>query len=374
MNILHVFRAPLGGLFRHVLDLTRAQAERGHQVGIVCDADTGGERADTVFAGLTPLLGLGIHRFPMRRNPHWTDVAALRGLQEVARRTAADVIHGHGSKGGLYARLPNVMGRKGAVRAYTPHGGSLNYYPGTTLHRVYMATERLLERGTDVFLFESRFIGERYTTFVGETDKLVRIVLNGVHPAEFEPVSRAGITHDLLYIGEFRFAKGIDNLIAAMAMLKATRVAPVRLLLVGSGPDEAELRRQIAELGLADQVMLSPPLAARAAFERARIMVVPSRFESMPYVVLEAAAAHMPMISTDVGGIPEIFGSEAHRLIAADDVSALASAIAAALDTPPDVLGADAERLVRGMGRRFDVATMADDVLAAYAAGRAARG
>ena len=52
LKILHVFRAPLGGLFRHVLDVARGQAERGHDVGIFCDATTGGARANDVFQEL----------------------------------------------------------------------------------------------------------------------------------------------------------------------------------------------------------------------------------------------------------------------------------------------------------------------------------
>ncbi len=55
-----------------------------------------------------------------------------------------------------------MIGGKGPVRAYTPHGGSLNYKPGTPIHRLYMGIERVLERGTDLFLFESEYIAERY--------------------------------------------------------------------------------------------------------------------------------------------------------------------------------------------------------------------
>ena len=76
LRILHVFRAPLGGLFRHVLDLARGQAQRGHDVGIFCDSTTGGSRADDVFAELSGLLTLGITRVPMSRYPSLTDAKA----------------------------------------------------------------------------------------------------------------------------------------------------------------------------------------------------------------------------------------------------------------------------------------------------------
>jgi len=373
MKILHVFRAPLGGLFRQVRDLSQAQAERGHDVGIFCDSTTGGARADQAFAELSGALRLGLTRVPISRNPAISDVSAMRALAAMVAETGADVVHGHGSKGGFHARFPRVLSSRGAVRAYTPHGGSLNYFPNSVLHRFYMVTERLLERGTDVFLFESRFVAERYSHYVGATKKPVRIVVNGLHPDEFVPVSRGAIEHELLYIGEFRFAKGIDNLLAAMKLLHGRMANGPRLLLVGSGPDEAELRRQIETLGLSPSVTILPPMAARDAFQLARIMVVPSRFESMPYVVLEAAGACMPLISTNAGGIPEIFGPEASRLIAPDDVDALARVIEAALSMSDAELGEEASRLTLSMGRTFDVATMVENVLDAYRQAIAAR-
>ena len=63
-----------------------------------------------------------------------------------------------------------------------------------------------------------------------------------------------------------------------------------------------------------------------------RMLVIPSRAELLPYVVLEAAAAGVPIIATRVGGIPEIFGPHAEHLIAPDDTTALVAAIAAALE------------------------------------------
>ncbi len=67
-RILHIFRAPVGGLFRHVMDLARIQAEAGHAVGIICDSVTGGERGERALADLLPYLELGLVRIPMRRN------------------------------------------------------------------------------------------------------------------------------------------------------------------------------------------------------------------------------------------------------------------------------------------------------------------
>ncbi|MGB7252958.1 MAG: glycosyltransferase family 1 protein, partial [Xanthobacteraceae bacterium] len=61
---MHLLRAPLGGLFRHVVDVARGQIERGHRVGLVVDSTTGGARADAVLAELAPQLALGVQRVP----------------------------------------------------------------------------------------------------------------------------------------------------------------------------------------------------------------------------------------------------------------------------------------------------------------------
>jgi len=106
-------------------------------------------------------------------------------------------------------------------------------------------------------------------------------------------------------------------------------------------------------------------MAARQAFARGRILVTPSRFESLPYVVLEAAAVGLPVIATAVGGIPEILGPQASRLVPPGDAATLARAIAAALDDP--AAERDAARALQARVRaHFSVDTMTDQVIAAY--------
>jgi glycosyltransferase involved in cell wall biosynthesis len=377
LRILHVFRAPLGGLFRHVLDVARGQAERGHAVGIFCDATTGGTRADAVFAGLSGRLELGITRVPMSRYPSLADAKAQISAISVGASLKPDIIHCHGSKGGVYGRLPALATpRRRYVTAYTPHGGSFNYKPGGTEHRVYMAVERLLERATDMFLFESRFIAGRFEAYVGHKPRTGhRIVLNGISEAEFEPIDHSEAAFDLLYLGELRSAKGVDTLIDALSLLKTRDGLMPRILIVGSGPDEAELKRLTVDRGIAAQCVFEPPGPIRAALSRSRVMVIPSRAESLPYVILEAAAAAQPLISTDVGGINEIYGPEhRHRLIPSNDPVILADAIRTTLATPDAERRAEAADLAGHVRRNFCLDTMVDGVIAAYREALAGRG
>ena len=113
-------------------------------------------------------------------------------------------------------------------------------------------------------------------------------------------------------------------------------------------------------------------MPARSAFALGRTLVVPSRAESLPYIVLEAAAAAMPLIATAVGGIPEIFGPDAHALVKSDDSRALADAIKRSTDAPG--LTHDLSRRLQARVReKFSVDAMTDAVLTAYAAAGAGR-
>lgn len=377
LKILHVFRAPLGGLFRHVLDLARGQIARGHAVGIFCDSTTGGARADQVFAELAPQLSLGVTRVPMSRYPSLTDLRAQISQVSIRDRIAPQIVHAHGSKGGVYARLPALVSpRRRYITAYTPHGGSFNYKPGSAEHRVYMTIERLLERATDMFLFESAFIAGRFEAHVGHKPRTDhRVVLNGISEAEFEPIDHADAAFDLVYLGELRSAKGVDTLIEALALLKRHDGLTPRILIVGSGPDEALLRQMTVEHGVASQCVFEPPGPIRAALAKAHVMVIPSRAESLPYVILEAAAAAQPLIATDVGGIKEIYGPRhADRLISANEPTILADAIRKALATPEAERLAEAADLALHVRANFCLNAMIDGVLDAYRAALAKRG
>jgi glycosyltransferase involved in cell wall biosynthesis len=334
LRILHVFRAPVGGLFRHVQDLAAAQTAAGHAVGLVCDTG-GGPRADAALAALAPRLSLGVTRIPIQRDPGAADLLVVARTRRLVGRLAPDVVHGHGAKGGLAARFMPALGLRGHyVTAYTPHGGSLYFGQGVRGHGLYSTVEQFLVRGTDALTFESQFAAARFTESMSTGDTIVRVIRNGAHPHEFAPVEPDPDATDLLYLGEFRAVKGLDVLLGALSLLREKRGREVSLTLVGAGPDEASLRAAIAQAALA-QVRIEAPRPAREAMRRGRILVLPSRAESLPYVLIEAAAAGLPIVATNVGGIAEIMAPFAFALVGKDDPGALAAAIEARLEEPP---------------------------------------
>ena len=363
LNILHVLRAPVGGLFRHVCDLARGQAARGHKVGVVADA-AGGERADAALADLAKVLALGLTRVPMTRDLGPSDIAAVRHVGQRATAQGVNVLHGHGAKGGAYARLARRPPE--TVRVYTPHGGSLHYRWGTPAGLVYLTAENVLRRRTDLFLFESYYGRDTFAAKVGDpgADALVRVVHNGVADAEFLPVKTAPDATDLVFVGELRKLKGVDVLIEAMARL-ARDGRKLTATIVGDGADRGAFEAAVAAHDLAAAVQFVGAKPARAAFALGRLLVVPSRAESLPYIVLEAAAAGLPIIATNVGGIGEIFGPDADELVPPGDPAALADAIAQAMQDRGARHSASL-RLKSRLRASFSVDAMTDAVIDGY--------
>jgi len=360
-NILHVLRAPVGGLFRHVVDLARGQAARGYRVGVIVDRTTGGARAQAVLADLAPALALGVTRLPMSRRIGLSDVAVVARVGRLAAELRADVLHGHGAKGGAYARLAHGTA---AIRAYTPHGGSLHYRWGSPGGLVYLALERLMLPRTDLILFESAYGRGVFEAKLGNPGQRARVVHNGVTAAEFEPIVPDPQASDLVFVGELRMLKGVDILISAIASLKRNG-RRVTATIAGEGRDRMAFEAAARAQGVASEVKFVGAKPARAAFPLGRLLVVPSRAESLPYVVLEAAAGGLPIIAARVGGIAEILGPEFPGLVPPEDAAELAQAIDLALAQLAERRAA-ATVLKTRVRDGFSTDTMTDAVLAAY--------
>lgn len=361
-RILHAVRAPVGGIFRHIIDLASGQIERGHAVGILADSLTGGARADAALAEIAPRLALGVHRIAIHREPHPLDALAYRRFASLVRHLKPQVLHGHGAKAGAFVRAQRY--RPDVIRVYTPHGGSLHYPLSTAKGRFYGGLERTLMDRTDLFLFESGFARKTYETMIGTPKNLVHRVFNGVTAKEFDPLVMADDQTDVAYVGEFRHIKGADILIDAVARLRASG-KPVTLTLGGDGEEMAALKQQCERLNLGNAVRFIGHVPARHGFAQGRLLVVPSRGDSMPYVVIEAAAAGIPMLASKVGGIPEIFGSDHPNLIPPGDASAMADAIAAAIDDMP-TMRERAKQLHDRVFEHFSQNAMVQGILNAY--------
>src|SRR5204862_4354544 len=133
--------------------------------------------------------------------------AAYHVIRAHAFGLSADVIHGHGAKGGAYARLvARALKRAGrpVIAGYTPHGGSLHYHPSTAAGRIYMHLERWLARSTDALIFESAYSATRYAAQVGAPACSMRVITTGLAPSDLAAMDAAEDAADYVFLGELR--------------------------------------------------------------------------------------------------------------------------------------------------------------------------
>lgn len=371
LNIVHLVRAPIGGIFRHIVDLALEQTERGHFVGIICDSDSGGDFEDELIGSLAGQLKYGVQRTPMKRAVGPFDLVSLFAIGRIVRDIRPDVIHAHGAKGGLFGRLVGSRQsseKPGSIRRiYSPHGGSLHYSPRSLEGRLYFAIERLLQRRTDAVVHVSHYERRTYIEKVGQHRCPAHVVHNGLRPLEFEPVSPDSAAGDFFYMGVLRDLKGVDVFLHALALVRARGWNGTATVLGNGEPsDKARYVALTEQLGIADRVRFLDPLPTREAFLRGRCLVVPSRAESLPYVVLEATAAAIPVLATGVGGIPEIITDTGPlQLLAPGDAAALAERMLWFLEQP-EVFAAAAALQRDAMREAFSLDTMVSSVMDVY--------
>ena len=367
MKIVHVFRSPVGGIFRHVRDLLGEQSKAGHQVGIICDSNTGGKYEENLFQQILPELELGLHRIGMARSIAPTDISTFFKVRKLISKLNPDIVHSHSAKGGIHGRLAakfGVSGDREPKAFYSPHGGAMHYASASLKGKIFFAAERFMERYTDCLIFVSEYERDAFHDKVGTPSCPEAVIYNGLTEGEFEPVEAIKGAADFLYIGMMRDLKGPDIFLEALNLVRHRSGQNVTGMFVGDGPDKPKYVQRISELGLDDHVKVHAAMPAREAFRQAKFVVVPSRAESMPYLVLEAIAAQKPVIATNVGGIPEIFGGRKHELVPPGDADKLAIRMLDALKN--STTRANARTAASELKKRFSLPVMAQGIEEIY--------
>ncbi len=367
LRIIHCFRSPVGGIFRHVRDLAEQHSRQGHDVGIVCDSTTGGEHEDRLFQQVLPYLSLGLTRLPIGRAVGLSDLPATYRTYNQIKSLRPDVLHGHGAKGGAMARIIGsaLRAKKYRVaRIYSPHGGSLHYDPARLAGKAVFAVERALARMGDAIVFVCDFEKQTYEYKVGVPRCTARTVYNGVNDCEFVPVPTRSDDVHFIYVGMLRDLKGPDVFIDAFAETERLVGRPLTGLMIGDGADRDRYAAMLTQRGLGRRLGLLPAMPVREAFSRSSIVVVPSRNEAMPYIVIEALAAGKTVIASRVGGIPEILGADSDALVPPGNASALAGTMAKPLNVPD--WSTDTMPAPDAFRHKFSATVMAQGILDLY--------
>lgn len=359
---------PVGGMQNHAAELTRTLDRRGVvQTVLTTRPPTAplsqrlGDHARVIR------LGLPVRRF---RQLYGIQAALLAPL--LAAR--ADVVHVHlgedlavlpaGAVATRLHRLPLVL----TVHTSLRHTLAVSDLRSAILKRIGGRIEGWGERSADVVILVTPRLA-RILVSEGIEEGRVHVIPPGVRPSLFagpfeDPFPDVGRPR-VLFIGRLAPQKGVRTLVEAAGTLQTP---DVRVLLVGDGPERARLEREVERLGLGHRVRFLgffPHDRVPAALAHADLLVLPSLYEELGTVLLEAMWSGLPIVASRTGGIPDVVSDETTGLLVPPgDPKALAEAIDRVLGSPD--LARRLAEAARRQAKAYDWEVLADRILGVY--------
>jgi glycosyltransferase involved in cell wall biosynthesis/GT2 family glycosyltransferase len=329
-------RSPLeqGGVERHVLEVSRRMAAAGVHVEVIC--------SDANVNGATDETHEGVRIRTLRAWPRGRDWHLAPGIWRAMGEGKWDLVHIQ-SYHTLVA--PLAMLRALTLRipyVVTFHGGGHSLEHRNHARGLQMRLLRPLLCRAARLVAIARFEIEKYGSLLGVPPERFVFIPNGTDLSfsDGDVVAAEPQVPTLASIGRLERYKGHHRVLEAFPLVLERR-PDARLLIVGKGPYEDELRRQVEEFGLSDRaevtsVPAGDPLGMAALLGRVSLVVLMSEFESHPLVALEAAAARRRLLVADAGGLSEIAADGFGRAIPLDSSpEQIAAAALEELDKPP---------------------------------------
>jgi glycosyltransferase involved in cell wall biosynthesis len=368
LRVLEMIDKPfLGGGQVHVLALSGALDKALFDV-LVAAGPGGPFEAEAIWAG---------HPFvPVTMGKHFSP-KTVRAIAAVLRDRRIDILHTHGGIAGVY-------GRWAAAKAGTPivvhtiHGIHYLHYRNPLLRAAFVRQERYFARRSDavILVSEADEVTARKHRLI-PADKL-RVIRNGIAPltppkADANPgtasemrklVGSSGPV--VASVARLHRQKGIVHFLRAAPAVLA-RFPKAKLAVAGGGPLESDLRRETDRLGLGGRLLLLGERADAADLTAlADVFVLPSLWEGLPLVLLEAAAAGKPIVASDIDGVREVVrDGETAVLVPPGDPDRLAGAILRLLEDR-DLARRLGQRARDEIPPRFTLSGMAGAVQSLY--------
>lgn len=303
MRILHVITdLKLGGESRHLLASIQALDDFDHVVACMStnlDPETAPrDVANEMTEAGIPLVDLGVRR----RKPQTVVGATLR-LGRLIRRKRPDLVH----SSLVHA---NLLAFSATPRKVPIVASIVSVAPWTAAWQP--RAHRVLSRRADIVLANSSTVANALIAS-GENPSRVRCLPYGVDPRAFSPTGKRttlGRGRIVLGVGALIDLKGFADLITA-----SSGITPrPRVVLVGQGPKAAALARQATRAGV-DLLLTGGVDDVAPYLRRADVVAIPSHWEGVPNVLLEALAVGRPIVATDVGGIPDVVSDGQHAIL-----------------------------------------------------------
>lgn len=321
MNILFVItKSELGGAQTHVDQLSRYLKQNGHVVHVA--AFPGGwlhSQAEQAGIPFHPISTLSNSFNPLR------GAAAARDILGLARKICPDIIHCHSSAAGLWTRLAV---RNAIPTLFTAHGWG--FTPGTPrLRRIaLLVAEKLVSRFTALFICVSEYDKHLATKYGIAPPRKIAIIHNGIEAQEHADRKSSPGPIKAVFVGRLADPKDPELLVRALSELPEQVRDAYELQIIGDGPLLAELQKLVTRH--AANVRLAGALSREnvlRVLSESDIFVLTSRYEGFPISILEAMSMGLPVIASDVGGIPEAVTPACGILVGAGDKNALKNAL-----------------------------------------------
>lgn len=355
-RVLLASQPPDFGVPAHVLDLVGGLDSDRYELDVACPRDS------LLWRSLERRTGIALHPIGAARRPSPLDVVSWRRLARLVRR--ADVVHGHSAKAGFLTRLAAVAAGRSRRCIFTPHAWSFWAARGVE-GRLYRSLERRAAQWCRFIIAlseEERRFG--LAADIGRPDQY-RVIPNGIDVERFAAPPQP-VPGRLMMIGRLDRQKRVDVALQALALVRA-RHPVAHLHLVGEGPKGEALRVLAAQLGVTDAVTFLgrrddvPELLSTAA-----CLVLSSDYEGMSLAVLEAMAAAVPVVATQVGGVDEaVVDGETGFVVPRGGPEALADAFDRLLGDPAAAAGLGAAGRLRARDR-FSKERMVGETAALY--------
>ncbi|MBI5958782.1 MAG: glycosyltransferase [Chloroflexi bacterium] len=368
-----IARLNVGGPAIHVTLLTERLGPPDFESTLVC-GNIGPDEGDMAYLaearGIQPVYipELGRELSPLR------DLKTLFKLWRLMRRLRPDVVHTHTAKAGFVGRLAAWLAGV-PVRVHTFHGHVFHGYFSPTKTRLFLWLERFNARiSSSLITISPRLRDELVQDYAIAPLEKFSVVPLGLELAPFAEMARHqgdfrarfNLPADAPLVGIIGRLVPVKNheLFLNMAARVRQAIPSAHFVIVGDGETRAAVEAQVSALGLENAVTFTGWQAdVKPAYSALDVLVISSRNEGTPVSIIEALAAGVPVVSTAVGGVPDLLrGGAFGRLVPPDDPDALAAAVIATLADSPT----DQKNIRQAITAEYDISRLAADLAQLY--------